>query len=60
VPLALVPVGAGISGAVGGIVIQSANSVDLGVRVGAIVFCAIGIAAPVGILLRRSHRRHSP
>jgi hypothetical protein len=56
VPLAIVLTDAGISGAVGGAVIQGANSVDTGVKVGVIVFCAIGIAAPVVIRLRRTRK----
>ena len=53
VPLAVVLFDADISGCVGGAVIQGANSVDTGVKVGVIVFCAIGVAVTVVILLRR-------
>jgi hypothetical protein len=52
VPLAVVLFDAGVSGCVGGAVIQGANSVDTGLKVGVIVFCAIGLAAAVVILLR--------
>jgi hypothetical protein len=47
---------AGISAGGGGAVIQGANSVDTGVKVGVIVFCAIGIAVPVVIRLRRTRK----
>jgi hypothetical protein len=56
VPLAIVLTDAGISGAVGGVVIQGANSVDTGVKAGVIVFCAIGIAVPVVIRLWRTRK----
>jgi hypothetical protein len=47
---------AGVSGAVSGAVIQSANSVDTGVKIGVILFCVIGIAAPVVLRLRQAHK----
>ncbi len=52
VPLAIVLADAGVSGAVGGAVIQGANSVNTGVKTGVILFCAIGIVAPVVMRLR--------
>jgi len=54
VPLAIVLTDAGVSGVVGGAVIQGANSVDTGAMVGVIVFCAIGVVVVVLILLRRT------
>jgi hypothetical protein len=54
--VAIVLTDAGISGAVGGAVIQGVNSVDTGVKTGVILFCSIGIVAPVVMWLRRARK----
>ena len=46
----------GVSGAMGGASIQSANSVDTGVTIGVIVFCVVGIAVAVIMRLRRARK----
>jgi hypothetical protein len=56
VPLAIVLADVGVSGAMGGASIQSANSVDTGVTIGVIVFCVIGIAVAVIMRLRRARK----
>ena len=56
VALAVVLADAGVSGAVSGAVIQYANSADTGVKIGVILFCVIGIVAPVVLRLRRMRK----
>jgi hypothetical protein len=51
VALAVVLADAGVSGAVSGAVIQRANSLATGVTIGVILFCLLGIAAPVVLRL---------
>jgi DnaJ domain len=54
--LAIVLVDVGVSGLIGGAVIQGANSVDTGVTMGVILFCVIGIAAAVAMRLGRARK----
>jgi hypothetical protein len=56
VALVVVLAAAGVSGAVSGAVIQHANSVDTGVKIGVILFCVIGIVAPVVLRLRLTRK----